>query len=706
MLIRARVQINRQVSECPYEADGSNLIIDVWSPLSSSPNRPYRLVQTRNQTCSTVTSRDQLEAEKIKRNSGECRLLAYTHPDCQDKGQFEIELTADKTKHIAPHEVVCVFYFYTHQARHPVSQVPSGIRHTSTAVLFGSQLHPGNSTLSLYSTHHVETKWIKRARRHVRLDITILESTVEVNDKGSPRPSRYWEDVLERIWRDGIQPDIDWVRKDAVDFHRRCQVMTPLSVPVHGVPVAYVPEEQGKVYNDQYPVSKGLTAQSLWYMPVEEIVTDDWIRKSMLDVLRLRDANWADFIRPPLTEEEHQKRLSDVVKLVTYHASTWPYFPDAVAVRNLQPKGSGGGSITHVPIDDMDPARIKPGDCEDVASITIQITNDIMRRRNVQCPLIRQVQRYLTILGVPCGACGLLQGSDSLHVFGIFIPVPLFCSLLGITPPPQSTSSSLGDERRIPLHCALIEGTVLSSPYYTLRERVSSKKLAVCSQIESILRVEGGEGEGDVEWHNYCIPQAWSLRPDIAGRHVHSSVLRIFPCMPELVLGDWAKTVIKRSYVLHQTNESIGIPALELLSRFQSVGDFKAKGWSAEATHDVPCHVIALEREVIRHFYRPVTPITYGPDPVIYMNKAPFEVDVQTNAENAAFKRLVQRYQCSTMPILKDPNRRVVLYIWKLDSGSSRAEMLIDKIVSLAQVQVKHVQRLGHGFAVVFYIPT
>lgn len=445
------------------------------------------------------------------------------------------------------------------------------------------------------------------------------------------------------------------------------------------------------MYNDQYPVSKGLTAQSLWYMPDEQIVTDDWIRKSMLDILRLREVSWTEFIRPPPTEEEQQKRLSDVVKLVTYHAATWPYFPDTVAVRDQTSR------VTEVPIDDMNPARIKPGDCEDVASISIQIAIDIVRRRNVQCPFIRQIQHYLTMLGVPCGVSGLLEGSETLHVYGMFIPAPLFCSLVGRAESPPSIE--------VPLHCALIEGTVLSSPFYTSRERVSSQKLAICSQIESILQVAGGEGGGDMEWTNFCVPQAWSLRPDNVGRHAHSSVLRIFPCMPELVLGDWARDVVKRSYVLLQSDGSIGVPATQLLSRFQSVEDLKTKGWSVQATHDVPAHVIELEREVIRNFYRPVTPIEYGYDPVIYMNKAPVNPDAHFKQEDLVYRSLQQRYQGNsmTMPI-RDPNHRLMMYVWKLvqdDGDDGHLLALIEKIKT--RVQVRHVQRLGHGFAVVFY---
>lgn len=680
-MIRCRVQIDRQTSECPYEAEADHLIMDVWSPLESPNRPPDRLVLSRNdQRCQLVT--------KTNPSSADRKVIT----PCDAKG-FEIQLTLTNnktTRPIAPHQVVFVFHLYTHQPRRVRSGGPLGMRHTSTAVLFGSQL---GSNVTLYSTHHAETKWIKRARRHVKLNVAF---TAIPRVGSGQRPSLYWEDRLWQIWREGIQPDVDWVSKAAAatDFNQRCQVVTPLSVPVHGVPVAYSPEEAGKLYNDQYPVSKGLTAQSLWYMPDEQIVTDDWIRSSMLDVLRLRDVSWTEFIRPPPTEEERQKRLSDVVKLVTYHAATWPYFPDSVAVRDQTTT-----NIEEVPIDDMDPARIKPGDCEDVASISIQIANDIIRRRNVQCPFIRQIQRYLVMLGVPCGVSGLLQGSDTLHVYGMFIPAPLFCSLAGLE------LTRLGDDMtNVPLHCALIEGTVLSSPFYTTRERVSSKKLAVCSQLQSILQVEGGEGGGDIEWNNYCIPQAWSLRPDSVGRHVHSSVLRIFPCMPELVLGDWAKDVVKRSYIVLQSDGTMGVPATQLLSRFESVEDFKTRRWRLQATHDVPSHVIDLEREVIRNFYRPVTPIDYGYDPATYMNKHPIHPDVRYKQEDLVYRRLVQHYQQNTSIPIRDPNHRLMLYVWKLvqdDGNDDHLFALIEKINT--QVQVRHVQRLGHGFAFVFY---
>ena len=721
------VHIDRGESECPHESNCDHVIVEVWSPQRSDPASrvPSRFLSTNNNNGwkKLVHGGDGEDGG----GGGGLNLFLQGAPSTEILSAKELDALKQRVRNgRCWHEVLIVFYFYAHRPRSLGKNVPCGIQHTSTAVLYLSHLF-SQGTVTLYSTHHVETKWIGGPRQHVRLDVTFRGSAAGGAGRGrakggSPRPDmssvgRYWEECLQEIWDQGILPDIKWVQQPGIradEFEKRCEVMTPLSVPVHGVPVTYGVEVDGRVYNDQFAVSKGLTAQSLWYIPDERIVSDDWIRGMLRDILGLRGVSIDDFTRPtatrPLSRETQQKFLSDVVKLVTYHAATWPYFPDTVTVRRPD-----DGVDEEVPIDDMDPARIKPGDCEDVASISVQIACDILRRRDVTCPIIASVQYYLAMLGVPCGVSGRVLGGTSgghLHVYGVFIPLPMFESLVaskaagstaaaGTASRPYVLETYGLDPADIPLHCALIEGTVLSSPFYTAREHVDARKVTVCLELEEVLRQVAGE-DNVMQWNNYCVPQAWTLRPALGnGRHAHLEILRIFPCMPELILGPAAATGgergLARSYLM-TTRGAIGVAAQEFLGGFASMREFEARMWRAEPTFRVPARVVELEKEVIRHFHRPVTRIHYnarGCDRDV--NKWPVPGESE---EVEVLDELRKRY-CRSTIVPTDPNRRVVLYVWKLVRGEG--ELVLNEILTrIPTLKVARIQRLGHGFAVVF----
>ena len=691
------------------------MIVEAWSPLRSrSSNRGLlaRYLSTGDGNC---------WKKLVSENAGSAGDDGGLYLYVQDAPPTEILSSKDldalkqqwranrKEPSATNSRVLVVFYFYVHRPRSPGPRVPAGIQHTSTAVLHVSHLFSKGGTVTLHSTHHAETKWIGRARQHVRLDVAFRRP--DGSDQwgggqwGGGSPFMYWEDRLREIWERGILPDIKWVQQPGIsaeEFELRCQAMTPLSVPVHGVPAAYGVEVDGLVYNDQFAVSKGLTAQSLWYIPDEQIVTDEWIRGMLGDILSLRGASMDDFTRPTRSRESRQKFLSDVVKLVTYHASTWPYFPDMATVR-----AQDGVGEEWIPIDDMDPARIKPGDCEDVSSISVQIACDILRRRNVSCPIIKMVQYYLAMLGVPCGVSGrvLAPSNDGsvLHVYGMFVPLPLFESLVSVDVGAGGGRYVLEtyalNPVDIPLHCALIEGTVLSSPFYTAREHVDERKASVCGEMERVLSQVAGE-DNIMQWKNYCVPQAWSLRPEVTGgRYSHLEILRIFPCMPELILGPSAATRVNKSYAM-MTGKTIGVNAKDFLARFPSLHEFESHGWSAQSTFTVPDEVIDLEKDIIRQFYRPVTTIRYHADGCERdVNKW---IDSSESEEAQVLDDLRARF-CHAKSVPVNPNDRAILYVWKLVRGECH-RVLTEMLTQIPALKVVRIQRLGHGYAVVFSI--
>jgi hypothetical protein len=562
--------IHNEAVDCPFE-NVNDCQLECWSPLN--PTKVYRTDQP---------------------NKGEKEgLLVRYHPPSGDAIEWSIPLTATA---VNQHDVVLVVHVLSKQPRDLAEgrRTPILERHIATCCLFGDDLM--SPTIIRQSTHLVETKWIHQRRKHTEFHFDMENNGIEVIPTTSP--AEYWDQVLQTIWTDHIQKEIDWM---ADPHSRRVLALTPPSMCIHGMPVEVA--TGGGEYT--FAVSKGLSASALWIQPPNQVVTDQWIHQSLQEILAIRGATLEDFLAVPLNRpsEDQQKCLSDVVKLMTIHTTTWPYVTDHVILN--KPDGRRENQI----IDVMEAARLRPGDCEDSASMAVQIATDILNRTDTKDPIIIKVRQCIAVLGVPCGMNGSIvdpNQSDELelqsHMFAGFIPIPMYASMIGQPFDLHKMMKDFGftDKPYIPLHIALMEGTVLSTPYYTSRDHLAEDKKQKAHQVRSVLQQMVDEGDPAV-WKNYCVPLPLTMHQD-KGFHVHHAVYRVHTHAESFFFTSTTPWSVKvKSYVLYDQTGDLGIPGTEFFCKYLRVPE----GWSMKEPVIRTHEVWALEQEVTRQFLHP-----------------------------------------------------------------------------------------------------
>lgn len=565
--------IHSEAVDCPFE-NVNDCQLELWSPLN--PTKVYRT------------------DHPVSKPIGEGILVRY-HPPQADARPIEwsIPLAADVVIH--QHDVVLVIHVLSKQPRDMMEGRRSPIleRHIATCCLFGDDLVAG-ATVIRQSTHLVETKWIHQHRQHTEFHFDMENNTVEVVP--TKKPTEYWDEVLRAIWTDHIQHEIDWMG----DPHsRRVLALTPPSMCIHGMPVEVA--TNGGEYT--FDVSKGLSASALWIQPPNPVVTDQWVHQSLQEILSIRGATLEDFLAVPLNKpsEQQQKCLSDVVKLMTIHTTTWPYVTDHVIIQKAD------GSRENQIIDVMEPARLRPGDCEDSASMAVQIATDILNRTETTDQVIIKVRQCIAVLGVPCGMNGSIvdpNQSDELelqsHMFAGFIPIPMYAAMMAQLFNPQQMMQDFGFKERpyIPLHIALMEGTVLSTPYYTSRDHLAEDKQQKAQQVRRVLQQMVDEGDPAV-WKNYCVPLP--LTTTGKGFHVHHAVYRVHTHAESFFFPPLSGATIVKSYVLYDQTGDLGIPGAEFFCKYLTVPE----GWRMKEPVVKTDEVFALEQEVSRQFLHP-----------------------------------------------------------------------------------------------------
>jgi hypothetical protein len=507
----------------------------------------------------------------------------------------------------------------------------------------------------------VETKWIHQHRKHTEFHFDIENNTVEVVPTSTPE--EYWDQVLQTIWTNHIQREIDWM---ADPHSRRVLALTPPSMCIHGMPVEVA--TIGGEYT--FAVSKGLSASALWIQPPNQVVTDQWIHQSLAEILAVRGATLEEFLAVPLNRpsEPQQKCLSDVVKLMTLHTTTWPYVTDHVVVNKVD------GSRENQIIDVMEAARLRPGDCEDSASMAVQIATDILNRTvdADASPVIIKVRQCIAILGVPCGMNGSIvdpNQSDELelesHMFAGFIPIPMYAAMIGQPFDLQQMMQEFGFKERpyIPLHIALMEGTVLSTPYYTSRDHLAEDKKQKAHQVRSVLQQMVDEGDPAV-WKNYCVPLPLTMHQD-KGFHVHHAVYRVHTHAESFFFPPPNQELVKvKSYVLYDQTGDLGIPGTEFFCKYLAIPEWRMKE-PVEKTDEV----FALEQEVVRQFLHPY----------------PVPLDRSLKA--------LHLHQ-------SDRNHRLHMFVWQ--HRGQETDLVIQRIKQTIGASVVVSEQYGHGLMITY----
>lgn len=671
---------SQAAKHCAYE---ESVFFEIWSPLSGLIRRiecdGSILPSLETTTSELITaSSSSIGVEYVKENGSTIRA--------------DLPLLPKKSTVIKPSDVVLVIYVYAWQPRttHVKNDVKI-IRHVSSGVVFGQHLKEGGQVV-LQTTHHSEGKWLSMHRQHMKLHVDIAPGGGVLQVSNGEKPEVYWERVLQQIWDGFIGKEVAWKDRNKANV----LAITPFSLILHGIPVSY--DVTNKMNDYYYSVSKGLSAQSLWLPPTtttnnsKEVVSDKWVEDSLKSILSLRGATLDDFLK----EVYEQKCLSDVVKLVTYHASTWPYSTDhALVMRN--------GLLVEVMTDTQEVARSKPGDCEDSAAISIQIALDIMKKQSSPSKVVQCVRRCLAILGVPCGLSGTtispkkdksavtLEEELDLpcHMFAAFIPLPMFHSMMFPKEsfPTKHFCEYFGFKQmpEIPLHAAIVEGTMMSTPFYTSRTSVTSEKIEACTKLKSVLQRDVKEDLSFI-WRNYTTPHVFAF-DRTRGIHMHYSAYRLFtfalPCFygtPEQTTG---------SFVMYSGENKLGIPVIELFKHHERIADIAQ--WKLKVSTDMPRSVYDLEQEVIEQFIRPT--VTLQP----YAGQ-----DANRGLEDRSEVEYIQLKQefNSGGAVTKDRNRRVTLYMWKIIPGQTK--QLIQRCKEAIKARSVHIQTLFHGYAVVF----
>lgn len=203
----------------------------------------------------------------------------------------------------------------------------------------------------------------------------------------------------------------------------------------------------------------------------DPLVTENWIKKMLLDVLTFQSLTLEDFMKLP-TDGRTARGVYG--RVVTIHCVTRPYVPD---------------EIDGVPTDQFTMASAFAGDCED-SSIFMFHLMDQIRTQDWDSKEIQRLKEIALKAGTPVAVMGRAT-SPAIHIGGKRKPHETCPHMFVVVLPDELFGSGRPGQESI-----MLEGTAMVSPFYH-RERPDQGHLKKMLQIDKDLGIHPCQG-------NFC----------------------------------------------------------------------------------------------------------------------------------------------------------------------------------------------------------
>ncbi len=242
---------------------------------------------------------------------------------------------------------------------------------------------------------------------------------------------------VQKVVREYTIPEFDVLRKcrlppDSKYDESLNTITSTLNTPIDGL--AY---DVDATFSDGEKLPNefmGASAQA-WYYYTTPVVTEGWILQHMHEVMWLRQYDSGNYVEdvafiikgdpwPDADAKRYQRLLTDVIRLVTMHATSSPYVED----KRYDASGKGFDS------DSYTSALKVPGDCEDGAHSAYMIYMSLLFGTWID-PRVKALQKLAAYLGMPMCVTGtaanpMRGGVGGTHAFGCVVPFPRFVKAL------------------------------------------------------------------------------------------------------------------------------------------------------------------------------------------------------------------------------------------------------------------------------------
>jgi len=401
--------------------------------------------------------------------------------------------------------------------------------------------------------------------------------------------------------------------------------LVPFSIAINGIPVTI------KITRDKksFDMTKGVSPQSYWMPPSSSsqvLFTEDWYVERLNEVLGLRDCSVPEFMSVctkffkdnvfNISPEIHLC-LADIIRVSTCFSQTQPWVADRRFRYNCK-------EIIELPFDCYHYENVRAiwNDCEDSVRFSYDVLSELLRMDldKIIRPEVKMMRRVAAYIGIPIGITGLSCNPESPwnekgygnHMFGACIPHPVFTKMIGGGVEDKDEEEikehfckQFGFDtypKQFYLHNAMLEGTLVGTPYVCERETVSEEKKKFREKIISTMMKDTGV----CHWKKWTVFCPFSSDPDRGVVTIHECH-RAFTFAYQLF---YPKEFLQRKKLLTVGSfsmntgltENSGIPGQEF---FAKIKDLNENNWKLSVSYEMPKEVFKAEKLLLDQFNRP-----------------------------------------------------------------------------------------------------
>jgi len=498
--------------------------------------------------------------------------------------------------------------------------------------MFNREYINGYST-ERYSKFHTEMRWFSSNNpienellfNHQLIQVTVGEEKKKKNKEEEGVKKNKEEKEVEKYWNEQLKLIYD----EFLNKEPNKNNLVPFSIAVNGVPVTI---KITKDDNKSFDMNKGVSPQSYWMMPSSSsqvLFTEGWYKQRLIEVLGLRDCPVKKFMsvctnlfnNNKQSEEDKMEIhlcLADIIRVATCYSQTQPW----VADRRFRYLNKEKNKIKQLRFDcyHYESVRTIWNDCEDSVRFVYDVLSELLRMdlTKIISPEVKMMRRVAAYIGIPIGISGLSCNPDSPqddtcyghHMFGACIPHPVFTKMIGAE---DKDEKEIKDHfcrqfgfdtypKQFYLHNAMLEGTLVGTPYVCERETVSEEKKKFRKEIISTMMKDTSV----CHWKKWTVFCPFSSDPDHGVVTIHECT-RAFTFAYQLF---YPNEFLKRKKLLTVGSfsmntgltENSGIPGQEFFAKIKNLNEIT---WKLRVSCEMPEKVFKAEKLLLDQFNRP-----------------------------------------------------------------------------------------------------
>jgi hypothetical protein len=580
------------------------------------------------------------------------------------------------------------------------------IRRTSTLAVFNGD----NGQFSRASRAFSEIRFTTHDTADHETFTLSVQGTGKKMENWESRVREYWEtNFYKPIWDGFIWKEFQYIYTGTV---------VPLNIVVDGPPVRMSPLPETAHHDSRakdFYLYNGVSAQSHYNTPETYQCSEEWLKDRLKEVVQSRGytVDWFTDIGQRVfgrserrLDVEFHLLKAFAVRVCTIHCETIPYLYD-ICFSN-QNKVLGYDYAVN--------AAAFFGDCEDVARTIYRIAITILKGTWTD-PAILELQRVIAFIGVPVGMGGRGQApvlrhkttkkepvtdddKKVAHQFAALVPVDLIHrALLGRNSFSEETRARWAKRFRLdpkgfywtayPAHAAIMEGTMVTTPFYSETSDEATFKDAMFSHFRNILVMEG---EDECVWKRCALEYPLSSKVS-SGCTVHAKVQRMYSAMFQELYPDTPVIKVEcmprsngQAEVDLRYHQSFAISTVDQESNgiagpvfFSALADPNKIPWKLQVTTPMTKQVFEKEKHVRDQFDRPVQCL------LARKPEAAGQCVLKIPRLNGD-SQMQLRKEPPTSPIPKERTRRLMVIAWVLDGPTMT---ILNKLLHDAQQYAK-----------------